>query len=280
MRGAAPGSPAGQVPGVAPRGQVASAPPSQAAPVPTFGMAGIPNATPQGSLVTTAGAGAGTPTTGGSGGTGSATGIPSVGTDPTDWTFQGSDTVFSQRDLESLMNDPYRFQQEFLKSRGMDTPGANAALGQYASRINPLAFVLAGNSMSPEGQSDLEDLANVYQGLFSNYITPGGRMPDVSEIMNILAGTPNIESGGSPANLLQSVLAGQDPEGQTQAVNQILGAALAGMPGLFGTGWAGMLDSAQNRYLNSTMDAYQGPNATYLDYMRNDPFFSRLASGR
>lgn len=203
--------------------------------------------------------------------------LPANGTDPTDWRFLNSDTSFSQRDLETLLNDPYAFQQEFLKSRGMGTPGANAALGQYASRLNPLAFVLAGQNMSPSGQSDLEDLANVYQGLLANYTTPGGRMPDVGEIMNTLLGTPDISNGGAASSLLQSVLAGQDPQGQTQAVNQILGASLAGMPGLFGTGWANMLDQAANSYLNSTMDAYGGPSATYLSYLRNSPFFNQLA---
>ncbi|RTK99330.1 MAG: hypothetical protein EKK65_09610 [Lysobacterales bacterium] len=150
-------------------------------------------------------------------------------------------------------------------------------MGQYASRLNPLAFVLAGQNMSPNGQSDLEDLANVYQGLLSNYITPGGRMPDVGEIMNTLLGVPDIGNGGAANSLLQSVLAGQDPQGQTQAVNQILGASLAGMPGLFGTGWANMLDQAANAYLNSTMDAYGGPSATYLGYLRNQPFWNQVA---
>lgn len=203
--------------------------------------------------------------------------LPSNGTDPTDWRFLNSDTSFSQRDLETLLNDPYAFQQEFLKAQGLGTPGANAALGQYASRLNPLAFALAGANMGPNAQSDLEDLANVYQGLLSNYITPGGRMPDVGEIMNTLLGTPDISNGGAANSLLQSVLAGQDPQGQTQAVNQILGASLAGMPGLFGTGWANMLDQAANSYLNSTMDAYNGPDATYLGYLRNQPFWNQLA---
>jgi hypothetical protein len=209
-----------------------------------------------------------------------ATPLTEQNTDPVDWRFNGSDRSFSQRDLEGMMNDPYRFQREFLSSRGMNTPGANAALGQYASRVNPLAFAMTAGGMSPEQNSDLEDLAGVYEGLMSNYITPGGRMPDVAEIMNTLLSQGSIGNDQTATNLLQSVIAGQDPEGQGQAINQILGAALAGAPGMFGTGWSNMLDQSLTGYLDSTSDYAQGPDASYLGYLQNDPFWSRLATGR
>lgn len=227
--------------------------------------------TPQGSV-------GGNPgnTTGGAQGSGSQTPLPANGTDPVDWRFQGSDQSFSQRDLETMLNDPYTFQKAFLASRGLDTPGANAALGQYAARLNPLSFVLGAANMDPNAQSDIEDLANIYQGLMSNYVTPGGRMPDVGEIMNTLLSTGDIPSGGDPTSLLQSILAGQDPQGQTQAVNQILGAGLAGMPGMWGNAWANMLDQLSSNYLYSTMDSQQGPGATYLSYLRNNPFISQV----
>lgn len=203
-------------------------------------------------------------------------GLPNHGTDIANWTFDGSGTAFSPRDLETMLNDPYAFQRQFLQSRGMNTPGANAALGQYASRLNPLSMILGGANMTPGDQGNMEALAEIYEGLLDNYTTPGGRMPDVGEIMAILAGVQNIENGGTGSSLLQSLLAGEDPEGQVSAIQQILGAALAGMPGLWGRAWSNTLDNAGTAYLDSTMDSAQGPNATFVDYLRNDPFLSRV----
>lgn len=203
-------------------------------------------------------------------------GLPANGTDFANWTFDGSGTAYSPRDLETILNDPYAFQRQFLQSRGMNTSGANAALGQFASRLNPLSMILGGANLAPGEQGNLEAIAELYEGLLSNYTTPGGRMPDVGEIMAILAGVGNIENGGSPTSLLQALYAGEDPEGQVSAFQQSVGAALAGMPGLWGRGWSNMIDQAGTSYLDSTMDANSGPNASFLDYLRNDPFFSRV----
>lgn len=203
-------------------------------------------------------------------------GLPNNGTDIANWMFDGSSTAWSPRDLETMLNDPYSFQRQFLQSRGMNTPGANAALGQYASRLNPLSMILGGANMAPGDQGNLEAIAEIYEGLLDNYTTPGGRMPDVGEIMGILAGVGNIENGGQANSVLQALLAGEDPEGQVSAIQQILGASLAGMPGLWGRGWSNVIDQAGTNYLDSTMDAYNGPNATMLDYLRNDPFLSRV----
>lgn len=203
-------------------------------------------------------------------------GLPNHGTDIANWTFDGSSTTFSPRDLETMLNDPYSFQRQFLQSRGMNTPGANSALGQYASRLNPLSMILGGANMQPDQQGNLEALAELYEGLMDNYTTPGGRMPDLGEIMQILSGVGNIENGGQASSLLQALLAGEDPEGQVSAIQQMLGATLAGQPGLWGRAWSNMLDQAGTSYLDSTMDSAQGPNATMLDYLRNDPFFSRI----
>lgn len=204
------------------------------------------------------------------------TSLPQNGTDIANWTFNGSDTAWSPRDLETMLNDPYSFQRQFLQSQGMNTPGANAALGQFASRLNPLSMILGGANLAPGDQGNLEAIAQIYEGLLNNYTTPGGRMPDIGEIMGILAGVGNIDNGGSPTSVLQALLAGEDPQGQVSAIQQILGAGLAGMPGLWGRGWSNMLDQAGTNYLDSTMDAYNGPDATMLDYLRNDPFLSRV----
>lgn len=193
------------------------------------------------------------------------------------WKFPTGDKTFSQRDLETMLNDPYTFQRQFLNTRGLNTPGANAALGRFASRLMPLSFVLGASQMAPDEQGDLAAIASLYNDLLSNYTTPGAALPSPSDIMNAILGTGEIANGADPANLMQSLLVGQDPRGQVQAINQIMGAALAGMPGMWGDAWASLFDQLGTNYLDSEMDANNGLGTIYLNHLNNNPFITRFA---
>lgn len=205
------------------------------------------------------------------------------GSDPSSFRFNGSDTQYSVNDVTNMNNDPLQFMREFLNQRGLDSPTARSAMGNYYQFLPALTafFMSQGN----KALTDQDRIAGISDQLLENYITPGGRGPDAAEMLRQIMRNGTIENGNSTgANMLQQMYAGGDQATQVQNITGLWNAATGGLPGAYGKAIQDAMANLAGDWKMASMDSRNAAvgtanpyNTSFADFLETDPLARRFA---
>lgn len=204
------------------------------------------------------------------------------GSNPSGFKFNGSDTAYSGNDVTNMLSDPQQFMKEFLFQRGMDTPTAESAMGNYYQFLPALAsfFMSQGNT----ALTNPDKMLGIQDQLLSNYTTPGGRRPDAAEMLRQIMQHGTVENGGSPSDMLAQMYAGGDQQTQVQNILGLWQAANGALPGAYGKAIQDAMAQLAGQWKMQSMDSRNAAVGTsnpystsFADFLEQDPLARRFA---
>lgn len=238
---------------------VAPVSPIASNPVVATGLAGaIPATTGQ---ITSAGAGAVTPSGGNPTGSG--------------WNGGSTDAVsgylarfgYTPNGLASLYDNPAALAGDVLGMQGITNPGMAQQLADLFDSA------LAGQFIANRGGSPSDnDTLNFIAHAMNQANTPGGQYLDYDYLLNTILGATNADANALGAYLQQDAQGNAlTPAQQAQTVNALASQALVGLNPYAQRAYSGAL-GAQGREYQTAAAKGQSLAPSYVEYLANSPF--------
>jgi hypothetical protein len=174
---------------------------------------------------------------------------------------------YTPADIMGMNQMPSRYLSDILEKRGMDpTGGLYYMMEPLADAMMPLFEMIYGGSRPAGKPFELNDIANFMGQMFGESMTPGGRLPDSSELMNHLFG------GGNSGSQMDLILNKGTPEEQINNMQKyaMLVAQLSGSP-MSQQAMSNLISSQGMNYLNDFIGG-QEPSRNFGYYVQNPNF--------
>ena len=174
---------------------------------------------------------------------------------------------YTPADIMGMNQMPSRYLSDILDKRGLDpTGGLYYMMEPLADVMMPLFELIYGGGQPGAVPFELNDISNFMGQMFGESMTPGGRLPDSSELMNHLFG------GGSKGSTLDATLNLGTPEEMVQNWQKYaqMVAQLSGSP-MAQQAMSNLISSQGMKYLNSYIGGNE-PSQTFGQQMRNPNF--------
>lgn len=193
------------------------------------------------------------------------TGTANNGTEPMKGWAAGMG--YTPADVMGMNQMPARYLYDILDKRGMDpTGGLFYMMEPLADIMMPLFETIYGGGRDITKGFETNEIANFMGQMFGEYMTPGGRGADVSELFGHLL------NPGGENTILNSYLNTGTPEEQVenfQRYAQMIG-AISGSP-MYQQALSNRLSERGYDYLNSFQGGQQ-PTNTFGQLVRNPGF--------
>lgn len=187
---------------------------------------------------------------------------------PSDQPWSMGGTSYSPTDLQTMLNNPYVFAQEWLKGRGMDNPTMLARLGNFPEAAAPLIFMLLGDK--PVGSTlGSPTSASQFRRLLYQQTDPNQGGINAKQLINKLL---SYGAGDTKKDLLGAALGSGTPNEQVQFLNDLLNVSTVNASPYFANPLKQALSYLGNSYLGAQLDANKGQDS-YSEWLRKNGLF-------
>jgi hypothetical protein len=175
---------------------------------------------------------------------------------------------YSPTDLQTMLNNPYVFAQEWLKGRGMDNPTMLARLGDFPEAAAPLIFMLLGDQPLNTTIS-APTSASQFRRLLYQQTDPNAGGINAKQLINKLLSYGANDYG---KDLLGAALGSGTPNEQVQFLNDLLNVATINSSPYLANPLRQATQYLGNQYLGAQLDA-NGGQQSYSEWLRNNGLF-------
>lgn len=164
---------------------------------------------------------------------------------------------YSPQGASTLYGNPEALAMDVLLQQGIDNPAMASMISDY---FWPALYQQLLQTGGYGDQSDPATMGRIFD-MMTQYITPGGSMPDSNSLMQTIF-------GATPGNGPLGALAMGDPQSQVKDVNSAMQGARYGMNPLMQKMYQNAIDWYQTKYLNESL---KNPSAAqpYTTYLAN-----------